>query len=345
MNKTHPFYWAETGTGDITASYPYQLSRRLKNQYEVINSGYGSDTTDRCLARFNRDVLSYSPQYCLFQCGTNDLYWAMAESLNNQEALNMKMQVVRDNTMEVVKRCWDAGITPIVGTLIPRTGATGIYKTALFDHNKWIVDWCNKQSAEGRDIFYVDFFNAGKDVMPPTPLEDPNNAGGMNPIYDGDRLYDSFGNLIKEGRGIHLNPEGYKIMASAVPLSIFQTYDTGLKMYRDAQCTHEDVYNDSDKLNPFYSIEVDNVRRNKTKTVVRYIKNIGRTQVLFSMYGTDLYNMKLEFIGSNGSRGQFANGLLAPNMVCKVTMEVNLESKDSKARFNLHLASREYSQS
>lgn len=41
LTSGHPFYWAETGTGDITASYPYQLSRRLKNQYEVINSGYG----------------------------------------------------------------------------------------------------------------------------------------------------------------------------------------------------------------------------------------------------------------------------------------------------------------
>ena len=180
LTSGHPFYWAETGTGMIEASYPYQLSRRLKNQYEVINSGYGSDTTDRCLARFDRDVLRYQPQYCIFQCGTNDLYWAMAESLNNQEALDMKMQVVRENTMEVVKRCWDNGIIPIIGTLIPRTGATGIYKTALFEHNEWIISWCNQQSAEGREIFYVDFFNAGKDVVPPTPLEDPNNPGAIN---------------------------------------------------------------------------------------------------------------------------------------------------------------------
>lgn len=345
LTSGHPYYWAETGTGMVEASYPYQLSRRLKNQFEVINSGYGSDTTDRCLARFERDVLRYKPQYCLFQCGTNDLYWAMAESLNNQEALDLKMAVVRDNTMEVVKRCWDNGIIPIIGTLIPRTGATGIYKTALFDHNKWIINWCNEQSAAGRDIFYVDFFNAGKDVTPPTPLEDPTNPGAMNPIYDGDRLYDDYGNLIKEGRGIHLNPEGYKIMASAVPLSIFQTYDTGLKMYRNVECTYEDSYDDSDKLNPFYQVEIDNIRRNKTKTVVRYVKNIGRTQVIFAMYATDEYNTTIEFIGADGERGQFVNGLLAPGMVAKVTMEFDVLNKDSKATVNLHLASREYSQS
>ena len=84
----------------------------------------------------------------------------------------MKMQVVRENTMEVVKRCWDNGIIPIIGTLIPRTGATGIYKTALYEHNDWIISWCNQQSAEGREIFYVDFFNAGKDVVPLGALEE-----------------------------------------------------------------------------------------------------------------------------------------------------------------------------
>ena len=34
-----------------------------------------SDTTDRMLARFDRDVLANSPQYCIIQGGTNDLYW------------------------------------------------------------------------------------------------------------------------------------------------------------------------------------------------------------------------------------------------------------------------------
>lgn len=41
LTSGHPLYWAESGTGDVTASYPYQLAKRLKNQYEVINKGYG----------------------------------------------------------------------------------------------------------------------------------------------------------------------------------------------------------------------------------------------------------------------------------------------------------------
>ena len=160
-----------------------------------------------------------------------------------------------------------------------------------------------------------------------------------------DALFDEFGNIIKQGRGIHLNKEGYRIWAEAIPLSIFKTYDSGLRMYKDVQCTVEDEYDDSDKQNPFYTLKVDNVRRSKTKTVVRYVKNIGKTQVLFAIYGSDFYNMKLEFIGANDEKGEYANGLLAPNMVAKITMEINIENKDSKASFNLHLASREYKQS
>ena len=166
-----------------------------------------------------------------------------------------------------------------------------------------------------------------------------------NPIYDGDRVYDEFGNLEKEGRGIHLNPEGYAIMASAVPLSIFKTYDTGLKMYQDARCTVEDNYDDSDAINPFYTIDIDNTRRTKTKTVIRYVKNIGRTQVLFAMYATDLQNMTMEFVDSEGNTGEFINGLLAPDMIAKITMNIVVGTESARASFNLHLAGREYSQS
>ena len=268
----------------------------------------------------------------------------MAESMGDQEALNMKLDVMKANIMEMVKRCWDNNIIPIVGNLIPRTGATGIYKTALYDFNRWIISWCTEQASLGRNIFYVDLFNAGKDAVPPTPIEDPTNPGAMNPIYDGDALFDEFGNIIKQGRGIHLNKEGYRIWAEAIPLSIFKTYDSGLRMYKDLQCTDEDIYDDSDKQNPFYTMKVDNVRRSKTKTMVRYVKNIGKTQVLFAIYASNEYNVKVEFVGSNGEKGAYANGLLAPGMIARIIMDIDLDNKDSKASFDLHLASREYNQ-
>lgn len=69
----HPNYWAETGTGDVRSQYQYWLNRKLNGQYEIINKGYGSDTTDKMVARFDKDVLETYPQYCIIQGGTNDL--------------------------------------------------------------------------------------------------------------------------------------------------------------------------------------------------------------------------------------------------------------------------------
>src|SRR5690242_15193265 len=40
----------------------------------VINSGVGSDTTDRTLKRFEKDVLDHKPTHCFIMLGLNDAY-------------------------------------------------------------------------------------------------------------------------------------------------------------------------------------------------------------------------------------------------------------------------------
>ena len=66
--------------GQLLVRYP----KRQAWKHEEIVSAYGnirihdgSDTTDRMLARFDRDVLSNSPQYCIIQGGTNDMYMSL----------------------------------------------------------------------------------------------------------------------------------------------------------------------------------------------------------------------------------------------------------------------------
>ena len=334
----HPGHWAETMTGDERSQYQYWLNIRLKGQFEIINKGYGSDTTDDILARFDKDVLGYNASYCIIQGGTNDLYWAMAEASGDKSYLDAKVEQMKNNIIQMSRKCWDNGITPIIGTLIPRTGATGIYKDALYEYNQWIIDYCT-----GNDnIFYIDFFNAGKEKIPPTPLEDPINPGALNPIYDGDAIYDEFGNLIKQGRGIHPNWEGYRIMGECIPLNIFKTGETGLKLYLDADCTIEEEYNDDDKVNPFYRIDIDGVRRKVTKKIVRYVKNVGNNQNLFVAYSYDNYNIDVKFLDANGRRMDYANGLLPASAVARIEMVFDVYDKDSKASVNLYLASREF---
>lgn len=173
-------------TGDIESQYPYWLSKRLNNVYDVINKGFGSDRTYNVLARFKADVLDLNPQYCIIQAGTNDIYWGQAEADGDYDKFDKTIESMKNNIKECVQLCLQNGIVPIIGNLIPRTQAVTIpmVKYGLVEFNKWIADYAN--NTEG--VSYIDFFNAGKDSIPPTPLEDPKNPYALNPIYDGKEL-------------------------------------------------------------------------------------------------------------------------------------------------------------
>ena len=338
----HPGYWAESGTGDIEHSYPYWLDRRLKFKYEVINKGYGSDRTYDLLNRIDKDVIALNPQYCLIQIGTNDIYWGAASANGSMEAFEEILTNMKNNMKILVKKCMDNGIKPIIGLLIPRTQSVtdALVKHGLYSFNDWLIEYAN--TTEG--LNYVDFFNAGKDAIPPTPLEDPDSPGAMNPIYDGDNIYDEMGNLVQYGAGIHLNRAGYKIMAEAIPLNLFNDFTTGLKMYIDKECTIEAEYNIDDKQNPYYKITVEAMQLTRTKKIIRYIKNVGIGQTLFAMYPTKTYNLKYTFQTDDmETPDETAYGILTPGKSVGIIMELTPQVEDSKAEFELSLVGREFS--
>lgn len=339
----HPGFWAESMTGEITHQYPYWLDRRLKFQYEVINKGYGSDRTFNVLNRFQKDVLDLSPQYCLMQIGTNDIYWGGASADGTIEAFDSTtLADMKKNVETMVDLCFKNNIVPIIGMLIPRTQVVTdpVVKHGLYAFNEWIVKYAN----ETEGLNYVDFFNAGKDKIPATPLEDPKSPGAMNPIYDGDNVYDEMGNLVKYGAGIHLNATGYRIMAEAIPLNLFTTIQSGVKMYMDEKCTIEAEYNTEDKQNPFYEIEIEGMKLTRTKKIIRYIKNIGNTQVLFSIYPNDLHNLDYNFKFKDTDEGtKSISGILTPGSSKAIKMELTPLTEDSKSSIELSLVSREFS--
>lgn len=339
----HPGFWAESMTGEITHQYPYWLDRRLKFQYEVINKGYGSDRTYNVLNRFQKDVLDLSPQYCLIQIGTNDIYWGAASAAGSTEVFESStLADMKKNIVEMVRLCNESNIIPILGLLIPRTqvATDPVVKFGLYAFNDWLIEYAN--STEG--LNYVDFFNAGKDKIPPTPLEDPSSPGAMNPIYDGDNVYDEEGNLVKYGAGIHLNAEGYRIMAEAIPLNFFSTIESGVKMYMDEKCTVEATYNIEDKQNPFYEIQIEGMKLTRTKKIIRYIKNIGNSQVLFSLYPNDIYNLDYKFKLKEDDEGlKTVTGILTPGNSVAVIMELTPLVEDSKSSIELSLVAREFS--
>ena len=236
----------------------------------------------------------------------------------------------------------DNGIKPIIGLLIPRTQSVtdALVKHGLYSFNDWLIEYAN--TTEG--LNYVDFFNAGKDAIPPTPLEDPDSPGAMNPIYDGDNIYDEMGNLVQYGAGIHLNRAGYKIMAEAIPLNLFNDFTTGLKMYIDKECTIEAEYNIDDKQNPYYKITVEAMQLTRTKKIIRYIKNVGIGQTLFAMYPTKTHNLKYTFQTDDmETPDETAYGILTPGKSVGIIMELTPQVEDSKAEFELSLVGREFS--
>ena len=338
----HPLYWAESNTGVIEAQYPYWLSKRLNGQYNVINKGFGSDRTFNVLARFKKDVLDLNPQYCIIQAGTNDIYWGSAEAGDDYTKFDKTLNDMKNNIMQCVQLCFDNDIIPIIGNLIPRTQAVTIpmVKYGLIEFNKWIAEYAN----ETEGVSYVDFFNAGKNSIPPTPLEDPDNPYALNPLYDGDTKYDAQGNVISQGAGIHLNIDGYRIMAEAIPLSYFKATSTGIKMYLDSDCTKEENYNNDDALYPFYTIKLDDLKLGRTKTIVRYLKNIGDSQVVFAMYQANGYNINYTFENEEKSTQDYVSGILLPDRKVKVTMNITPLMEDSKTAITLFVAGRQFTQ-
>lgn len=340
----HPGYWAEnevngipnSGTGDITSQFQYWLQRRLGDEYEVLNNGYGSDTTLRCLNRFQQDVINNNPQYVIIQAGTNDLYWAMAENKDNQEYLDWKMDQAKINTIAMVDLAIEHGIIPIIGTLIPRTTAQGIYRAGLMTYNEWILDYANSRE----DVYSVDFFNAGKNNIPPTPLEEPGNPGALNPLYDGDSRFDEYGNLIRRGSGVHPDSVGFRIMAEAIPLSLFQTMLAEIKMYIDRECTIEEEFESSAQGHSIYTINLHNLNRGRIRETKRYIKNTGSRNVMYAMYPTKEENIDIQFSINEGEYKEYVSGRLDSGGVHEIEIKVDVPRVSGYPELNVSLASR-----
>ena len=113
---------------------------------------------------------------------TND--WYQDASTKDLATGYTVMDSAIDNIKQIVSKCWDNNIYAIVGTLTPRNDITEDGKR-LFDYfNDWVKDWTTEQSLLGKKCAYIDFFNAGKDLDPPCPLEDPDKPYHLNPLCD-----------------------------------------------------------------------------------------------------------------------------------------------------------------
>lgn len=130
-------------------------------------------------------------------------------------------------------------------------------------------------------------------------------------------------------------------MGYAIPLTLFKTADSGLKLYKDVNCSQEEYFNTTEASNPYYEITVTNVRRGTPKNIIKYLKNIGTVPTLYYIYITDAYNMDYYFIDDNGNHTKTLSGLQNPALTKQLTLVIEPEFDDYISDFKIHIVSRD----
>jgi lysophospholipase L1-like esterase len=90
---------------DNPHQYPYWLVKETRRTF--INQGLAGNTIYGMKNRFEMDVLSFFPDHCCIQGGTND------------SLLGIALEDSKADMLTIINKCLDAEITPVVGTVIP----------------------------------------------------------------------------------------------------------------------------------------------------------------------------------------------------------------------------------
>ena len=89
-------------------SYPYKLQalikERLNKDVYIINAGKSGNNTVKALRRFNSDVLSRKPDFCLVMFGSNDVVnieWGEFDKETYLKNMTFIFNTLRDNNIEI----------------------------------------------------------------------------------------------------------------------------------------------------------------------------------------------------------------------------------------------------
>lgn len=89
-------------------SYPYKLQslikERLNKDVHIINAGKSGNNTIKALRRFNSDVLSRKPDFCLVMFGSNDVVnieWKEFDQKTYLDNMTYIFNTLRENNIEI----------------------------------------------------------------------------------------------------------------------------------------------------------------------------------------------------------------------------------------------------
>jgi lysophospholipase L1-like esterase len=177
-----------TGFGDsITYAenhgYLPRLEPMLRQRYgaaTIWNEGIGGETTADGLARFDQALAAHASRFLMLMEGTNDVIFG-----------DISMDTTAFDLGEMARRALNAGVLPIISTIIPRKDwywFVPVFQNRIFDLNIKI-----RAIAAARKIPLVDQFNFFYYY--------PSADGGWQSLILDD--------------GVHPNPKGFDVMASA----------------------------------------------------------------------------------------------------------------------------------
>lgn len=197
-------------TTDHNNRWPDRLAERLQampatRNVAVLNHGIGGNRLlqdglgPNALARLDRDVLAQTGvRYVIVLEGINDLGTLTREAPVSPEAHASLVARVIGAYRQIVARSRAHGIKAIGATILPDGGSGYYHPDALNEAdrqaiNRWIRTPANFDAV-------IDF-----DAI----VRDPASPARMLAAYD-------------SGDGLHPSPAGYRAMADAIPLSLFQ---------------------------------------------------------------------------------------------------------------------------
>lgn len=184
--------------------WPDQLMRRLQKHratkdVAVVNKAAGGNRIladglgPNALGRIDRDVVAQAGvEYAIIFEGVNDIGTADTDEASQREVGNRVIQAYQ----QMILRLHRHGIAVFGATITPMTGPGQVYgdpnrEATRARVNKWI-------KTSGQFDAVIDFDAVVRDPRHPERLQERYNSGDY----------------------LHLNPEGYKVMAAAVDLDL-----------------------------------------------------------------------------------------------------------------------------
>jgi lysophospholipase L1-like esterase len=105
---------------------------RIHPEWTVLNRGVNGERSDEILARFERDVLSESPNYAVILAGVNDVYEGAP------------MESIQEHLLAMYRRAMAARIGTVAATVLPYNTASTRESKAISDLNSWIAVTANR---------------------------------------------------------------------------------------------------------------------------------------------------------------------------------------------------------